>query len=97
MTERTGWYDIALFVGGKCPIEVFAKILDDLSDNDIDVDYATLEFHPDGAYMDVKFSKDIGEGIEDIIDRIKGTHGYISIDYGTMMEWDPCISEEEDM
>ena len=88
MTERRGYYDVALFIDGKCSVSKVYSILDALSEEDVDVDYSTVEFQSDGMYMEARTYR---EDVVSVVERIHEDHGWIVIDYDTMADW---VNEE---
>ena len=83
MTEREGHYDLALYFPGHLKLGELYDVLERLSEHDIDVDYATLEFTSEGLFCDGRTSlEDVEEVIKDI------GHGDVFLDWDTMSEWE---------
>ena len=85
MTERRGFFDVALFIDAKADLKTVHSIMNDLDDAEIYPDYSTLDFQSEGLYFDAKTDK---ENVIADIERIRENWGWISIDYDTMAEWD---------
>lgn len=82
MTERRGYSNVALYFPGHLTLRDLYDVLERLSDNGIDVDYATLEFAKDGLYCDAKtYIGGVEETIEDI------SQGDVFLDWDTMADW----------
>lgn len=82
------YYDIALFFPSHVTLKGMHELLDKLDENDINVDYATLDFQEDGLYCEAKtYNADVEEIIKDI------GNGDMVLDWDTMSEW---MDEEND-
>ena len=81
MTDRRGYYDIALFIPGTVTLARFKEILEELDDIEVYSDYATLDFQADGVYFETKTSR---ENVTDSIASIKD----VVIDWDTMADWE---------
>lgn len=85
MTERRGYYNVALFIDGGCPVSKVYSILDALSEEDVDVDYSTVEFQSDGMYMEAMTYR---EDVVSVVEKIHEEYEWIAIDYDTMSDWE---------
>ena len=82
------YYDIALFFPSHVTLKGLYELLNKLDENEIDVDYATLDFQDDGLYCE---AKTYNEDAEEIIKNIG--NGDVMLDWDTMSEW---VDEEND-
>ena len=82
------YYDIALFFPSHVTLKGLYELLNKLDENEIDVDYATLDFQDDGLYCE---AKTYNENAEEIIKNIG--NGDVMLDWDTMSEW---VDEEND-
>lgn len=89
MTERRGYYDVALYFPEHLKLWELYDVLERLSDHGIDVDYATLEFTPEGLFCD---AKTYNENVEEIIKDIG--NGDVFLDWDTMGTWEPMEGDE---
>lgn len=90
MTERRGYYDVALFFPSHVTLKRLNELIGVLDDNDIDIDYSTLEFADDGLCCDAKTYR------EDVIEYIETLADDVLLDWETMNEWDICDGDEDE-
>lgn len=92
MTNRRGYFDIALYIDSKATLDDVYHIMDSLDEAEIYCDYSTLAFCSDGLYFEAKTDID---SIESVINRISNrNHDYLHLDWDTMRDWDP-IGEDD--
>lgn len=79
--NRASDYALALIFSPDITLRRFNEIIEMLEDEDIDLDYATLDISSDGIFAEARY--DGHEGICDLIDSIDGVY----LDEETMCEW----------
>lgn len=89
MTERRGYYDLALYFPYHITLGRLYRLVDRLDEMGIDIDYATIELASDGLYCEAKTYR------EDCIELVESLGDDVLLDWDTMSEWDTAEEESE--